>query len=77
MDYEKLSDDILGEASDMIGEHPESAMPTCCRGNTAVLQATGGRSELDAGGNESNEFVGVSLSSHSKVGAYDCRLGGL
>ena len=44
-------------------------------GDPAILPVAGRRSEFDAGGYESDELVGESLSSHAKreTGAYDCR----
>jgi len=34
------------------------------RGDTAILQVAGQRSEFDAGGDESTQFVGVSILPH-------------
>ena len=37
----------------------------------AILSVAGRRSELDASGDESTEFVGESLSSHPEIGAHN------
>ena len=46
------------------------------RGDTAILQVAGRRSEFDAGGNDATEFISKSLSSHPETRTHDCRLGG-
>lgn len=44
-------------------------------GDKAFLQAAGRRSEFDACCNESNEFIGKSLSSNPETDADNCRSG--
>ena len=44
-------------------------------GDTAVLQVAGGRSEFDADGDESTQFIRPRLSSHLEISMHYCGFG--